>query len=548
VRNLFQRNLFQRNLFQSLTSLALLVAVAPASGQVSMSIQRSRPEPPVIGLPFTADQTVRIVRHLANGMPVTREIKGHLARTADGVERFDGIIPPTDPDHPDPTTMVYLIDHGKHTATLLNSRLMTATVTQLPADATISINFLPLQASGADRAIKPQDPVTTDLGHRTLNQLELVGRRLTATIPAGKVGNDQPLPVTTDVWVSQQLHLLVNEIEKNPLTGERTFELTNIRSEEPDPALFQVPAGYTVKDAPPMPSGTLSLGTPPAGIPRIAAPPLPDPMASEIEQARNSPSAALKDELAYKLANLNADIPQAQSLSEDAIAIEEKQLADFSHLPASPLAFAQMLVLSRYWNTLGLIYFREKKYQLAESYTRAAWELDPKAFVGVHLGRILQFQHRPAEAKTAYLMALSLPASDQERQQIQTRLAELGVTSAQPDQSVQPQPVSIVTPLPSLSAAIAPSGNGPLLDILLSHDAPAAVSFLRGDPALKEPVTRAVQSALAGALPDAGPEKVVRRAWVTCDARATPACVLHFFTSREAQSPESSREALTPLL
>jgi hypothetical protein len=509
-----------------------------------MSVQMAKPDPPVLGLPFTADQTVRTVRHLANGMPVTREIKGRLARTADGVERFEGTIPSTDPDHPDPTTMVYLIDRGKHMATLLNSRLMTATVTQLPTDATVSVNFLALQQpTGQDRAIKPQDPTTTDLGHRTLDQMDLVGKRVTATIPAGKVGNDQPLPVTTDVWVAPQLHLVVNEIEKNPLTGERTYELTNIRSEEPDPALFQIPAGYTVKDAPPMPAGTLSLGT---GIPPIAArppaPPLPDPMAPEIEQAKNSPNAALKDEVAYKLAGRNADIAQAQSLAEDAVSIEEKQLADFSHLPADPAAFSQMVVLSRYWNTLGFIYFREKKLQLAESYTRAAWELDPKAFVGVHLGRILQQQNRTAEAKAVYLMALSLPTSDAEHQQIQTRLAELGVPSPEP---LQP---SIVTPLPALAADVAPNGNGPLLDILLSHDGPLAVHLLRGDPALNAPITRAIQSALTGALPDTGPEKVVRRAWIACDSSATPACVLHFFTSREAQSPESSREALTPLL
>jgi len=517
------------------------VLVLPASSQVFTSIQMGKPDKPIGGLPFTADQTVRITRHLPDGILVTREMHGHICRSADGVERYEGTFPSTDSAHPGSTTMVYILDRVKHTSILLNSTLKTAARAMLPDPATVTVTFLPLpQPAGADRQVKLENPTPTDLGKRTFELIVIHGTLVTASIPAGKVGNDQPLPVTVETWYAPQQKIIVKQIEKNPLTGERAYEISNIRSEEPDPTLFQIPDGFTIKDAPAVAAGigSVALGAPapPPG------PPLPDPMATEIEQAKNSPNAALKNELAYKLANLNVDIPQAQSLAEDAIAIEEKQLSDFSHLPASPAAFAQMIVLGRFWNTIGLIYFREKKYQLAESYTRAAWELDPLAYVGVHLGRILQFQHRPDEAKSAYLMALSLPASDQERAQIQTRLAELGVTS------VQPQQVVVATPLPSLQASSMPAGKGPLVDILLSHDSPPAVTFLHGDPALKDPVTQAIQSALAGALPDAGPEKVVRRARITCDAGDTPACVLHFITSREAESPQSALEPLTPLL
>jgi tetratricopeptide (TPR) repeat protein len=514
----------------ALVFFAAVSYAAPA--QVSITMQSGKPQKAVVGLPFSADQNIRCVQHLSNGMPLTHQMSGHVYRSADGLERYDGTFPSTDSTHPEPGTLAVILDPVKHIYTLLNSALMTASVTHTPENTTVTVAFLAQTRGAGTAALKPEDMTITDLGKRTQDRLALFGKRITSTIPAGKIGNEQPLLVTLDAWSAPELKIVVSEVQQDPLAGERTFSLTNIRSEEPDPGLFQVPEGYTVKS---IPAGISSV----AGR-ALAPPPLPDPMVPEIEAARNSLNAGLKDELAYKLANLNVDIPQAESLAEDAISIEEKQLSDFS-LPANPAAFSQMIVLSRFWNTIGLIYFREKKYQLAETYTRAAWELDPMAFVGNHLGRYLQCQHRTAEATTAYLMALSLPASDQERAQIQTRLAELGVTS------VQPQPVSIATPLPSLLAAIVPSGNGPLVDILLSHGDPPAVSFLRGDPALKDPVTQAIQSALAGALPDAGPEKVVRRAQVNCDAGSTPACVLHFFTSREAKLPQSTPETFAPL-
>ena len=256
-----------RNIGPSLALLALLTT-GHVLGQLSTTIQLNKPEKPVVGTAFSADRSVRIVQHLANGMPLTHEIKGHIYRSADGLERYDGTIPSTDPAHPDPTTMIYILDRVKRTGVLLNSRLKTATVETLPTTATVSVSFLALQQPRVqNQLIRPENLVTTDLGKRTLDMMPLVGKRVTGTIPAGKIGNDQPLPVTTDVWFAPQLKLLVNEVEKNPLSGERTFELTNIRAEEPDPTLFDIPEGYTVKDRPAVPS------TMPSMLKESAAPP-----------------------------------------------------------------------------------------------------------------------------------------------------------------------------------------------------------------------------------------------------------------------------------
>jgi len=43
----------------------------------------------------------------------------------------------------------------------------------------------------------------------------------------------------------------------DPLSGDTVFRLTSINRSEPAPALFQVPPGYTVKEATPHTSGVV---------------------------------------------------------------------------------------------------------------------------------------------------------------------------------------------------------------------------------------------------------------------------------------------------
>ncbi|MGA9672532.1 MAG: hypothetical protein WBQ94_25175, partial [Terracidiphilus sp.] len=97
-------------------------------------------------------------------------------------------------------------------------------------------------------AIKPQ---FEELGMKTINGVEAQGTRTTRVIPAGREGNDQPLTVTHESWVSPELKLVVMSTNDDPRSGTSTMELTDIERAEPDPALFQVPEGYTVKERTP---------------------------------------------------------------------------------------------------------------------------------------------------------------------------------------------------------------------------------------------------------------------------------------------------------
>jgi hypothetical protein len=86
-----------------------------------------------------------------------------------------------------------------------------------------------------------------DLGQQTIEGVLAKGSRSTTVIPAGAIGNEQPITVVSEEWFSQDLKVLVLTKHVDPRVGETTYRLTRIGRSEPDPTLFELPAGYTVK-------------------------------------------------------------------------------------------------------------------------------------------------------------------------------------------------------------------------------------------------------------------------------------------------------------
>ena len=73
------------------------------------------------------------------------------------------------------------------------------------------------------------------------------GKRGTITVPAGVQGNDRTMQVATERWFLSELQLVMLTKTSNPESGEQTSRVTNLERNEPDPALFQVPADYTIE-------------------------------------------------------------------------------------------------------------------------------------------------------------------------------------------------------------------------------------------------------------------------------------------------------------
>ena len=90
---------------------------------------------------------------------------------------------------------------------------------------------------------------TTQLGTKDMEGVRVDGKSVSYTIPAGEIGNQNAISVTTETWYSPDLHATVYSKSTDPRVGETIYRLTNIKRNEQPASLFAVPDGYTVKES-----------------------------------------------------------------------------------------------------------------------------------------------------------------------------------------------------------------------------------------------------------------------------------------------------------
>jgi hypothetical protein len=89
---------------------------------------------------------------------------------------------------------------------------------------------------------------TKDLGTRDFNGIKAEGKLRSYEIPAGEIGNRNPIVVSDETWYAPDLQVTVYTKHSDPRSGDTVFRLDNLKREEPAPGLFTVPSDYTVKD------------------------------------------------------------------------------------------------------------------------------------------------------------------------------------------------------------------------------------------------------------------------------------------------------------
>lgn len=88
---------------------------------------------------------------------------------------------------------------------------------------------------------------TSDLGTQAISGtgLSARGTQTVRTIEAGRIGNAQPIVITSTVWRSPDLQVVVQRSTDDPRGGKSNYQLSNISTAAPDPALFTLPPGLT---------------------------------------------------------------------------------------------------------------------------------------------------------------------------------------------------------------------------------------------------------------------------------------------------------------
>jgi hypothetical protein len=233
----------------SLGASTLLAQQVSTSGGMLGSISFSSGPSAVVAEPYSATSQSEIVQTLADGTHITRKSAPQkLYRDSQGRTRNETYMNTSPDDDQAPILMSILIrDPVAGTTYALNPKDHTARqfgrpVTPVPPPNPKANAPSPLPTIRRE----PPDIKTEDLGTQTMEGLLVEGTRTTRTIPVGAQGNDRPMVMVNEHWVSDELHITVLSKSSSPVTGEQTMRLTDIDRSDPDPSLFQVPADYTI--------------------------------------------------------------------------------------------------------------------------------------------------------------------------------------------------------------------------------------------------------------------------------------------------------------
>lgn len=206
----------------------------------------------VTGAPFSAVAVSETTQTLADGNQISRTTQTNLFRDSQGRFRKEVTLPAIGPlaTTGQPKSFVMINDPVANTNFILHPEDKTAEKmghggqpkNGARKDA-MRLKFeTHMQEEIANGTLKKED-----LGTQSIAGVNAQGTRYTRTIPAGQIGNAQPITVVSEYWYSNDLQMTVMSKRSDPRFGETTYTLTNIQRSEPGAALFVVPSDYTVK-------------------------------------------------------------------------------------------------------------------------------------------------------------------------------------------------------------------------------------------------------------------------------------------------------------
>ena len=215
--------------------------------------------------PYSAEAVTTMTQTLADGNRIHRETTAVLYRDSEGRTRREqtltGIGPWAWVLQGESVQVIVINDPMAGVRYSLHPSTHTATAHSMPSfesldsSSTYSLPAIPVQGIGEGVVGTPlaqyqtlEVDETELLGTRILGGVVAEGTRSTVIIPAGSIGNEQPIEVVSERWYSSQLQTLVMSRHSDPRFGETVYQLNNISTAEPGSDLFEVPSDYEIAD------------------------------------------------------------------------------------------------------------------------------------------------------------------------------------------------------------------------------------------------------------------------------------------------------------
>ena len=195
----------------------------------------------VKGAPYSAEAVNETVQTLADGNRIVQRTSSMQYRDAEGRERRE---------ETSAMGVTFITDPVAGVRYTLNPQSKTAEKNPLSVSTTPDGNFFVangiLAQSRGEIRMSAKSMESEKLGEMFVEGVQAEGTRITASIPAGEIGNDRPINIVDERWYSPDLHMTIMTKHSDPRTGETNFRLSNINRSNPPPTLFEVPSNYTV--------------------------------------------------------------------------------------------------------------------------------------------------------------------------------------------------------------------------------------------------------------------------------------------------------------
>jgi hypothetical protein len=202
--------------------------------------------------PYTATAVTEMTQSLADGNRIVNKTTSSVARDSQGRTRREETIGNVGGLQLKAAKIVSIHDPAAGTSFVVTSgqpadeeKHGEAKVLKIEENKKVRVFTAGGRIEAAER---PREVKHESLGVKTIEGVSAEGNRETRTIPAGAVGNERPIEVTSETWYSPELHTVVLSRRNDPRVGETVFRLTDISRAEPDAALFQPPPGTKVEN------------------------------------------------------------------------------------------------------------------------------------------------------------------------------------------------------------------------------------------------------------------------------------------------------------
>ena len=193
---------------------------------------------PIGGAPFSATVSIESEQQLPDGTVTKKHTMNVIARDSSGrIHNERRVLVGAAFNGEPPLISVHLFDPATRISDFYNPATLICTEQVLPPPT--------------DPASAMNNPNAEDLGVRTMSGLEAKGTRIARTVPAQVSGTGQPVEIVDETWYSEDLHINLLERHTDPRNGVQTVTITSITRNDPDPALFAVPANYKIVDMTP---------------------------------------------------------------------------------------------------------------------------------------------------------------------------------------------------------------------------------------------------------------------------------------------------------